>query len=351
MLVVVHRRHFMDDFPQRRLPSGLVRLQRRQRNVLHLIVLCFTLLPSACYTRQVAEIDPYCLRDSDCDRGQRCVAQFCQRRVSTVATKPDPVAPASAAPAPEIAKTPRDQPRQVVKVKSARLTTTAPRTALIIGNASYSPLQSLRNASNDARLLGETLERVGFKVDMMLDLDLASMRRGVTQFGKNLRKRNGVGLFFFAGHAIEVDGVNYLLPVNTPEELREANVRFQALPVDWVVNEMRYAGGDLNVIIIDACRVNPLPSFSRSMSRGLAPMDVPLGTMSLMAAGPGQVAFDGAGDNGPFTKHLVKQILEPGLPIEQTFKRAAREVYRETGDRQQPELRTNYYGDFFFVPE
>ena len=304
------------------------------------------LLLLGCHQIETHRIDPYCLTDGDCGANMICVARFCQVPIRHVDSPP-------ASPRESRASggaTPPEADAETAPRPARRKPDHHQRTALVIGNANYESVGRLKNPVNDARAIDAALRRVGFEVDLQVDLTLPQMQDAVSRFADRLRQRRGVGLFFYAGHGIEMQGVNYLLPVSTPQELHEGNLKFQAVPADSVLDEMANARTDLSVVILDACRDNPLAGTTRSARRGLAQMDAPPGAIILMAAGAGKVAFDGDGQNGIFTKHLVVQIVAEGLSIENAFKEAGRRVYEETYHRQHPEYRTSYFGDFYFVP-
>lgn len=218
------------------------------------------------------------------------------------------------------------------------------RTALIIGNANYST-SPLRNPANDAQLIGETLAQLGFDVTVKTDLRQADMKLAIRDFGRRLRSDNGVGLFYFAGHALQVNGENYLVPVDALLE-RESDVDIETVRVNEVLAKMD--GNPMNIVILDACRNNPFARSFRSQSGGLAFMDAPSGTLVAYATAPGSVAADGDGENGVYTKHLVKAIKTDGLRIEDIFKRTRVGVQNETNNDQRPWESSSLTGDFYF---
>jgi uncharacterized caspase-like protein len=220
------------------------------------------------------------------------------------------------------------------------------RVALVIGNSAYKT-SPLRNPVNDARAISKALAATGFKVTVIEDATLTTMRRAVRAFGDEL-VAGGVGLFYYAGHGMQVRGRNFLIPVNADIE-REDEVEDGALDANFVLSKMDSAKNALNLIILDACRNNPFARSFRSGSQGLAQMDAPSGTLVAFATAPGSVASDGEGDNGLYTKHLLANIGKPGLPIEQVFKEVRRGVGRETSDRQIPWESSSLRGDFFFI--
>lgn len=225
------------------------------------------------------------------------------------------------------------------------------RHALIIGNSEYnSSMGKLRNPANDARLMARTLRGLGFDVLLVLDANLKAMKGAVRDFGGRLEmaSRDGVALFFYAGHGVQVNGQNFLIPVDA--EIRtEADVDVEALSADSVLKQMDYAKSNVNVVILDACRDNPFARSFRSAMRGLAPMDAPNGSFISYATAPGDTAADGLGDNSPFTTALERAINVKGLPIELAFKNVARDVRNTTSNRQRPWMASSLIGDFYFA--
>jgi PQQ-dependent catabolism-associated CXXCW motif protein len=222
------------------------------------------------------------------------------------------------------------------------------RVALIIGNDAYVKLNPLRNAGNDARKMEQALRSAGFETTLRIDAKRRNLYQVIDAFAMQIAgSPDTVGLFYYAGHGIQANGNNYLIPVDADIET-EGDLEAEAVDAGKVLRAMAEAHNRLNIVVLDACRDNPLPK-GRSASRGLARMDAPTGTFIAYAAGPGQTAQDGsAGGNGVFTGELVNAIALPGLPIEQVFKRAAQGVRRQTGDKQVPWTEASLQGDFFF---
>ncbi len=226
------------------------------------------------------------------------------------------------------------------------------RVALVIGNSDYEAISRLSNPSNDALLIASTLNDVGFEVVAAIDVNRREMGRAVKKFGKALRQagKDAVGLFYFAGHGIQAQGVNYLIPLAAQIE-DEADLDLEAISASDVLRQMETAGNGLNIVILDACRNNPLKGVTRSSRRGLARITAVSGSLIAFAAAPGQVAFDGRGGNSPFTTALAKTIREPGLAVEHVFKRVRVTVEEVTGGAQTPWEESSLRGDFYFVPE
>ena len=158
------------------------------------------------------------------------------------------------------------------------------RVALVIGNSKYAE-SPLKNPVNDARAMARTLRKLGFEVEEKTDLGYIAMNKAVEGFGKKL-KPGGVGLFYYAGHGIQVGGANYLVPVDADIE-DENEVRFKAVDAGLVLAKMEQSRGDVNLVVLDACRNNPLARSFRSAGRGLANMDAPSGSIIAYATSPG----------------------------------------------------------------
>ncbi|MCW8924609.1 MAG: caspase family protein [Gammaproteobacteria bacterium] len=222
------------------------------------------------------------------------------------------------------------------------------RTALIIGNSAYKTAP-LKNPSNDAADIAKALRALGFDVDLLLDADRMTISKAMTQFGRKLRNRGGAGLFFFAGHGMQVQGRNYLIPVGTEIEA-EDEVPFKAVDSGLVLSKMESAGNPLNIVILDACRNNPFARSYRSANTGLAQMDAPKGSLIVYATSPGNVAADGDGRNGLFTKHLLKNMASPDTDVELMMRKVRIGVLDDTGGKQVPWSSSSLQGGFAFNP-
>ena len=219
------------------------------------------------------------------------------------------------------------------------------RLALVIGNAAYKN-SPLRNPINDADLISNALSGSGFIVSRYDNLTYAKMREVVRTFGEKLN-RGDVGLFYFSGHAVQYRGKNYLLPVN--EDLKHVDeIPSTAMDIDFVLAKMETAKNDLNIVILDACRNNPLGSETRNLDRGLTTISAAKGTFIAFATSPGNVALDGSGSNSPYTKNLAQAIRRGGLTLEQVFKETRRNVISETNSQQVPWENSSILGDFYF---
>jgi len=221
--------------------------------------------------------------------------------------------------------------------------------ALVIGNSQYSTAH-LKNPVNDASDMAAALKALGFEVILKKNARLQEMDEAIESFGQRL-KRGGVGLFYYAGHGAQVNGINYLIPVGARIN-KESDVKYQAVDANRILDEMANANNGLNIVLLDACRDNPFAKSFRSASRGLAIIsNAPNGTFISYSTGPGQVARDGEGRNSPYTKALLENISRPGLPIEQVFKKVRQRLDVETGGLQIPWELSSLKGDFYFVPD
>ncbi|MBM1631627.1 caspase family protein [Sulfitobacter mediterraneus] len=223
------------------------------------------------------------------------------------------------------------------------------RLALIVGNGSYSSVTQLDNPVHDAALMAQALTAKGFEVTMLTDVGQTALNQGIAQFGRDLRAagKDATGLFYYAGHAVQSFGENYLLPVDA-SLTDAADLSLVAVQAEAVLRQMRSAQNKTNIVILDACRNNPFEAIRDLNDNGLAEMKAPTGTFLSYSTAPGAVALDGLDGNSPFTKALAVQINVVGLPIEQTFKRTRIEVIEQTNGRQTPWDTSSLTGDFFF---
>jgi len=223
-----------------------------------------------------------------------------------------------------------------------------PRFALIIGNASYTNFPPLKNPVYDAKSVDQALRALGFKTQLLIDADQVSMEKSIEKFGETLKK-GGVGLFYYAGHGIQYKSQNYLIPANAKLKSSQ-NLRYKTVNLAQVLDVMDSASNDINIVIIDACRNNPLPSEKRSATRGLARVESPKGTLIAYATSPGKTAEDGNGKNGTYTKYLLKALKLKDIPIEITFRRVREGVDKETRGTQTPWESSSIVGDFVINP-
>jgi formylglycine-generating enzyme required for sulfatase activity len=227
-----------------------------------------------------------------------------------------------------------------------------PRVALVIGNSNYrGDLPKLPNPANDAALMTATLKKLGFTVIETRDADLAQMNKAIREFSEKLSGAGAqaVGLFFYAGHGLQIDGENWLIPVSAKIE-KSADAEFEAIKASKILGQMEFAQNSLNIVILDACRNNPLSRGMRSGGTGLAKMDAPLGSFIAYSTAPGSTAADGKGKNSPYTTALAKAIQKPGIAIEEAFRDARVEVLAATGKEQIPWESSSLTGAFQFNP-
>jgi uncharacterized caspase-like protein/uncharacterized protein len=225
------------------------------------------------------------------------------------------------------------------------------RVALVVGNSAYRNVAPLTNPANDAALMAETLRELGFELvggSAQIDLDKPGFDAIVKRFGTVLQGAE-VGLFYYAGHGVQVRGENYLVPVSANPE-READVDFEMLNTTLVLRQMEGAHTRLNMVLLDACRNNPFGTRAlRTTSRGLAEMVAPEGTLISFATQPGNVASDGEGKNSPYTKALAETMRRPSLEIFKVFNDVGLEVKKRTGGSQQPWVSMSpITGSFYF---
>jgi uncharacterized caspase-like protein len=201
---------------------------------------------------------------------------------------------------------------------------------------------------NDATDIASALKQMGFTVVLLRDADLRGMREAIETFRRQLRP-GVVGLFYFAGHGLQVKGENYLVPIGARIN-REQDVDFETVQVGRILGAMEDAANEINVVILDACRNNPYARSSRSFQRGLAVTQAITGSLVAYATAPGSVAADGAGRNGVYTSHLLRNMRMPDLPIEQVFKNVRIGVRQETHGTQTPWETSSLTGHFMFMP-
>ena len=217
-----------------------------------------------------------------------------------------------------------------------------PRLALVIGNSAYRE-SPLRNPVNDVRAMAQRFKELGFTVLAHENATKRTMEAAIIEFGRRLAE-GGVGAFYYAGHGLQVRGRNYLVPVDADIE-DEASTRVAAVDVELLLEQMTEAKNRVNLVILDACRNNPFERRMRGASRGLAAVDAARGTLVAYATAPGSVAADGDGKNGLYTEELLEALREPGLKIEEVFKRVRINVARRSKGAQTPWESSSLTGD------
>jgi len=220
------------------------------------------------------------------------------------------------------------------------------RLALVIGNSEYKNGGTLKNSVNDANLMANTLKDLGFTVIKRTDATRAQMAQAIAEFWSKLGQYN-VALFYYAGHGVQVNGVNYLIPVDATLESKDM-VSFEAISVNDISSKFEEYDKNINILILDACRNNPFKAWSRGGDRGFKAMNPASGTIIAFATSEGSTADDGEGANGLYTEQLVKQLRQP-VPIEKVFKLTRIEVEKESSGKQSPQEWSKLKGDFYFV--
>ena len=223
-----------------------------------------------------------------------------------------------------------------------------PKIALVMGNNKYKEAP-LKNPANDARAIGEALKQTGFEVTMKLDAGRAEMAAAVQAYVQELAKRKCVGLFYYAGHGLQLAWRNYMLPVDADIDTI-ADIQKQSVEVGGLLEGIGRAANPMNVIILDACRDNPFGSLKGVDHKGLSQMDAPLSTLLAYATSPGNTASDGDGANGLYTENLLREIKVPEAKVEDVFKRVRLHVRRRSNGQQIPWESTSLEEDFYFVP-
>ena len=228
------------------------------------------------------------------------------------------------------------------------------RVALVIGNATYNQkIGTLRNPLNDAADFAATLKQLNFDVTLVTDATYGKIRVEMIKFREKLNQGNKdetVGLFYYAGHGLQHDNENYIVPVDAELEFEDDIPRY-CFPIQkMVLAQLEQTNSRMNIIVLDACRNNPFPSLNRGIgeNQGLGEMRKARGAYIAYATSPGSVASDGDGKNGLYTQELMKAMKRPGRTIEQVFKEVRANVLKISGDRQNPWENSNIIGDFYF---
>ena len=223
------------------------------------------------------------------------------------------------------------------------------RVALVVGNNLY-PQSPLKNAVGDALLMANVLREIGFAVEPpLLNATALEIERAMRAFAGKL-EGSDVGLFYYAGHGISVEGKNYLLGVDFSAE-DELEARRKAVEADLIADRMDQGGARLNLIVLDACRNNPYKLGKRAEGVGLGTMEAGRGMLIAMATAPGKAASDNpTGTNGLFTKFLAEDIKEPGLGVKAVFDRVKAQVIEASGGQQRPWVHDDVVGDVTLVP-
>jgi hypothetical protein len=221
------------------------------------------------------------------------------------------------------------------------------RVALVIGNAAYAGSAALANPVNDARAMAETLSRFGFQVVEVRDADRSKMLAAIDTLHAKLKGHHGVGMLYYAGHGLQLDWQNYMVPVDA-RLATSSDVPKQAVSVNAVMEAFKQADSRVNIVVLDACRDNPFTD--KASAKGLAQMDAPPGTFLAYATAPGNAAEDGRTDgaNGLYTGFLLDELNKPSAKIEDVFKRVRFQVRKQSQGRQVPWESTSLEDDFYF---
>jgi uncharacterized caspase-like protein len=225
---------------------------------------------------------------------------------------------------------------------------TPKKVALVVGNSDYVNEPHLKNPANDTKAMAAALRTKGFEVVEVENATKAEFENAIGRFGDEL-SAGATGLFYYAGHGMQVDGRNFLLPIDAKVQ-REERVRIEAIDADDVISQMTDAKAKVSMVILDACRNNPFEHRFRSVAGGLAQMNAPEGTFIAYATAPGSIAADGTRDHGAYTQALLEAMQQPGLKVEDVFKTVRINVSRMTNAAQVPWESSSLTGDFYFTP-
>lgn len=225
----------------------------------------------------------------------------------------------------------------------------APKVALVVGNSKYKDAPELKNPANDAKGVGDALKAAGFEVSTLLDTGREQLIDAIRNYVRAMEQKKAVGLFYFAGHGVQLAWRNYMLPIDAVID-RIDDVGKQSVDIARLMEGLTKAGNPMNVIILDACRENPFGKDFRVEHKGLSQMDAPTHTILAYATSPGNVASDGDGANGLYTENLLREMKVPEAKIEDVFKRVRLGVRRKTNGAQIPWESTSLEDDFWFLP-
>ncbi len=224
------------------------------------------------------------------------------------------------------------------------------RYALIIGNSEYTTFGSLQGQPvNDAADISSSLKQLGFDVTTLRNASLRDMKNATRVFRSKLHNdSDAVGFFYYAGHGVQHDGENYLIPADA--EIPDAvELEYEGYKISYLMDQIGAAGNQLNMVILDACRDFPA-AWSRSVSRGLTVVgNRPAGSLIMFATSEGEVAANGSGRNGLFTSVLLNHLQTAGIDIEEVFERTAADVQEKSNGKQIPEVYDKFTGDVYLA--
>lgn len=236
------------------------------------------------------------------------------------------------------------------------------RQALVIGNSNYQ-IAPLTNPKNDVEDMSFTLTKLGFDVTRLEDLKLSELKNEIDTFFRTRTNQNTQLFFYYAGHAIQQNDKNYLITVNNDIE-QSTSLDNISISFDYVIDKVKMNNVDLSIMVLDACRNNPyssaefssngraLPESFRGLKRsqGLAQVFAPANTLIAFSTSPGNVAYDGSGRNGTYTKYLLEAMETPRVSIDRIFSQVRTYVINETQGKQIPwEHSSLYKYDFYLV--
>lgn len=275
-----------------------------------------------------------------------------EKKKEGVLTNENKTVPAGVAAVPLV--TPQVTPVEPKEPTLADLYKDEKRFALVIGNSAYpKEIGVLKNPVNDATDFAEAIKKMGFDVTLITDASYGKIRAEMMKFRDKLNtgeRDKTVGLFFYAGHGLQHDNENFIVPVDAELQFEDDIARY-CFPIQkMVLTQMENTNSRMNIVILDACRNNPFPAIHRGIgeSQGLGELKKARGAFIAYATAPGSVASDGTGRNGLYTQELIKAMNKPNRTIEQVFKDVRASVLRQSGDKQNPWENSNIIGDFYF---
>ncbi len=254
----------------------------------------------------------------------------------------------------------------IASTSTALLAESDSRFALVIGNSQYKYASKLKNPKNDSIDMAKTLNGLYFDTTLILNANKTTIKKSISRLLSKLKKNGGVGLFYYAGHGVQFEGSNYLLPIETKVGT-EIEIMKQSVNITSLLNGMRKIDSATNIIILDACRDNPFKNTARlgtrsassnksrslvriipSLNSGLSKLDAPSNTIIAYATAPGKVALDGRGRNSPYTAKLIESMQRPGLTIGEVFRQVRSSVVKQTNGQQIPWESSSLLNDFYF---
>ena len=229
------------------------------------------------------------------------------------------------------------------------------RLALVIGESAYRSVPPLPNPANDAKAVSDALTATGFEVSTVSDLTQNQMREAISNFAGRVAAKgsDSVALIFYAGHGVQIDGENYLVPIDIDPK-RDADIPILAVRLSDLLNALTSIPDKMRIVLLDACRNDPFPDISKTAGHGLAIVDARTstpGTFVSFSTSPGAEADDGDGSHSPYTTALLSELKEKGIPIEETFKRVRVAVNKATAGRQTPWDSSSLTTNFEFIPD